>query len=121
MFILTGTWMLMPWFDGTATYVNPSAGPARPVWFPGYARPDARTLNTQQARAAKLARAHLEKAAGEPVDAYYRATVTDGGFSVHVKYVTGYDKAEEPVFIPGGHCTVVISKGWSVVEVLPGA
>ena len=51
----------------------------------------------------------------------FKATKTTNGFDVHVEYVTGYDISGQPIFIPGGHCNVVISDEGVVAEVQPGA
>lgn len=88
---------------------------------PGYVRSDDPNLAADVAKAIQTAKTHLEKLDGEPVDAMYKVTETENGFYVHVQYVTGYDDSGQPVFIPGGHCGVVISADGDVVEVNPGA
>jgi hypothetical protein len=96
--------------------------PATPRGFSGYYRADAtEKMIADEAKAISIAKTHLEKEDGKPIDAYYRVTKEDGGFSVHVQDVTGYDDEGEPIFIPGGHCWVHISKEWKVTSVSPGA
>ena len=95
--------------------------PSAPAVLPGYVRFDDPSLTADVTKAIQTAKTHLEKTAGQPVDAMYKVTKTASGFDVHVEYVTGYDNSGQPVFIPGGHCNVVISTQGSVVEVQPGA
>ncbi len=97
------------------------AVPAKQTILPGYVRPDDPAITAAVAKAISTAKAHLEKTDGRPVDAFYKATKTTNGFDVHVEYVTGYDSSGQPIFIPGGHCHVVISDEGVVVEVQPGA
>ena len=92
-----------------------------PAVLPGYVRSDDPNLTADVAEVIQTARTHLEKTGGQPIDAMYKVTTMASGFDVHVLYVTGYDTSGQPVFIPGGHCNVVISNQGSVVEVQPGA
>jgi len=95
--------------------------PATPRGLSAYHRADSAKLSADEAKASSIAKAHLEKSDGKPVDAYFKVTMTDAAYEVQVFYVTGYDDTGEPIFIPGGHCTVLISKQWEVTKVLPGA
>jgi hypothetical protein len=102
---LTLTLFLMAMFVGCSKPPTAPTAPAKPAGLPGYLRADDPTIGTEDAKAISIAKAHLEKTDGKPVDAYYRVTKTDDGFSVDVEYVTAYDNAGQPVFIPGGRCT----------------
>jgi hypothetical protein len=93
----------------------------RPAVLSGYVRLDDPSLTADVANAIQTAKTHLEKTDGQPVDAMYKVTKTASGFDVHVEYVTGYDTSGQPMFVPGGHCNVVISTQGSVVKVQPGA
>ena len=95
--------------------------PGSSVGLPGYSRPGDPSLPTDDAKAIDRARTHLETTYGRPVDAYFRVQQDQDKYSVHVIYVTAYDDDNKPVFVPGGHCTVLISNEWKVLEVLPGA
>lgn len=95
--------------------------PATPRDMAGYHRADAATLSADEVKAISIAKAHLEKSEGKAMDAYFKVTKEDGEFIVHVFTVTGYDDDGEPIFIPGGHCWVHISKEWKVTRVSPGA
>jgi hypothetical protein len=66
------------------------------------------------------ARRHLEQSGKRPIDAYYRVKHAADSFEVFVIYVTGYT-GSQPVFIPGGHCTVLLREDGSVIRVLGGA
>ena len=66
------------------------------------------------------ARRHLEQSDKRPIDAYYRVKHTADGFEVFVIYVGGYT-GSQPVFMPGGHCTVLLREDGSVIRVLGGA
>jgi hypothetical protein len=66
------------------------------------------------------ARHHLEQAEQRWIDAYYRIKHTTDGFEVFVLYVTGYTD-NQPWFLPGGHCTVLLREDGSVIRVLEGA
>jgi hypothetical protein len=118
---LTFTIVLLAIFVGCSGSSTAPTGPATPAGFPGYVRPDVAALAAEDAKAISIAKAHLEKTVGKTVDAYYKVTKTDAGFSVHVEYVTGYDENSQPLFITGGHCTVLVSSDGNVVTTLPGA
>jgi hypothetical protein len=66
------------------------------------------------------ARRHLEQSDKRPIDAYYRVRHTADGFEIFVIYVGGYT-GSQPVFTPGGHCTVLLREDGSVIRVLGGA
>ena len=121
MIRLIFTIILMPVFVGCSKSSTAPTGPATPAGLPGYVRPGDPTITSEHTKAISITKTHLETTYQEPVDAYYRVTDNDDGFSVHVEYVTGYDDAGQPILVLGGHCTVVISKEWKVVKTLPGA
>lgn len=72
-------------------------------------------------KAIGLAKSHLETIDGNPVDATFTPKQEANGYSVWVQYITGRDNYGQPIYIPGGHCTVLISDDWEVTRVLPGA
>ena len=66
------------------------------------------------------ARRHLEESGKRSVDAYYQIEHTADGFEVFVLYVCGYT-GSQPLFKPGGHCTVLLREDGSVIRVIGGA
>jgi hypothetical protein len=86
----------------------------------GFHRSGSRDLSKEEAQAIRVAKAHLEKAERKRIDARYRVTPVPEGYSVHVKFVAGYEHGQ-PLFLPGGFCVVLVSKDWAVVKVMPGA
>ena len=77
-------------------------------------------FSQQEREIVASARQHLEKARNKSIDAYYRVSRTDDGFSVWVLFVTGYT-GNRPLFLPGAHCTVLLRDDGTVIRVLPGA
>ena len=71
-------------------------------------------------KAIAIASAHLQRSDGQPIDAYFSVEKADNGFHVEVDFVNGYDNFGRPIFVPGGHCTVLVSKQWKVLDVLGG-
>ena len=86
----------------------------------GFHRAGASEFSSDEAKAVEVAKAALEKADRKRVDARYKVTRVPEGFSVHVSYVTGYQRGQ-PVFIPGGFCVVLVSTQWTVIKILGGA
>lgn len=121
MIRLIVTIIFVPVFVGCSKSSTVPTGPTTPARFPGLVRPDDSTITAEHTKAIYIAKGHLEETYPEAVDAYFRVTETNEGFSVHVAYVSGYDDAGEPWFLPGGHCAVLISKEWKVLEILEGA
>ena len=106
---------------GCSKSLTESSLPGVPSGLPGYVRSDDAGLSLEESKAVLIARSHLEKMDGRPLDAYFRVRRADDEFHVHVEYVTGYEEDGRPIFIPGGHCEVILSKEWEVVKILPGA
>ena len=87
----------------------------------GYYPAGAASLSPDEAKAVSVAKSELQEDPAEPLDARYRVTQTETGYEVHVFFVTAYDAQGCPIFIPGGHCTVLIAKDWSILKIMPGA
>lgn len=107
-------------------WLSESGGPRRrpaggAVSFPDYVPADAPNLSVDERKIVTRVEQHLEGRDGQPADARYRVAETDEGYQVDVLYVTGYDENGDPVFIAGGHCTVIVSNEGRVLKVLPGA
>lgn len=66
------------------------------------------------------ARRHLEQSDKRTIDAYYHVRHTGEGFEVFVIFVKGYT-GSQPMFIPGGFCTVYLREDGSVIRVGGGA
>jgi hypothetical protein len=86
----------------------------------GFHRSGSRGLSKEEAQAIGVAKAHLEKSGRKRIDARFRVTPLPEGYSVHVKFVAGYQHGQ-PLFLPGGFCVVLVSKEWMVVKVTAGA
>lgn len=78
------------------------------------------TLEDEQ-KLIDLAKKHLERRSGKPVVGDFRASRTDDGYSVFVDFHAGYDDQGRPLYFPGGHCLVLISKDREVIQVIGGA
>jgi uncharacterized protein YcfL len=102
----------------TSTTRIPSGAPA--VVFTDCRRDQDSTFPQRERDIIASARRHLEQSDKRPIDAYYRVKHTADGFEVFVIYVTGYT-GSQPVFMPGGHCTVLLREDGSVIRVLGGA
>ena len=57
---------------------------------------------------------------GQPIDAEYWTTCDSDGIHVVVSFVVERDFIGRPKFMPGGHCTVNISKEGKVRDVVGG-
>ena len=79
-----------------------------------------RFFSKVQSKAVGAAKATLEEMRGKHVDARYKVAETPQGYSVHVSYVSGY-VGRKPLFMVGAHCTVLVSKKWTLIRILPGA
>ena len=86
----------------------------------GLLRDDDSAFSAQERRIIVAARKHLESEGGQPVDAYYRVSRSGDHFEFYVQYVAGYQD-DEPQFMLGGFCTVLVDEAESVIRVLPGA
>jgi hypothetical protein len=86
----------------------------------GFRRAGSRQFSKEEAKAVAVARAEIEKPNSKRVDARYRVTRIPEGYSVHVSYVTGYQRGQ-PIFMPGGFCVVLVSTQWTVIKILGGA
>ena len=87
----------------------------------GYYRDGDQMLSPQDARAIANAAAYLKSnTAGGSVDAFYMPKQTKEGFLVHVIYVHGYTDVGKPIYIPGEHCTLVLSEELKVIDVKAG-
>ncbi len=71
-------------------------------------------------RAVEVARAYLENQDGKPIDAELKVHPSEEGYEVFVQYVTGRDSQGRPLYVPGRHRSVLISKDWKVIEVHQG-
>jgi hypothetical protein len=91
-----------------------------PILHPAPQKRPQAERSREHKRAVEVARAYLENQSGEPIDAEFTVTSTEGGYRVFVQYV-GRDPQGHPLHIPGGHCLILISKEWEVIRVLPGA
>jgi hypothetical protein len=102
----------------SSTARTPSGAPA--VVFTDCRREQDSTFSQRERDIIASARRHLEQSDKRPIDAYYRVKHTPDGFEVFVIYVTGYT-GNQPAFMPGGHCTVLLREDGSVIRVLGGA
>ena len=71
-------------------------------------------------RAIAVARAYLKRQDDRDFDATFTAREMQSGYSVFVEFIGGYDDQGNPLYYPGGHCLVEISRDWKVIEVIPG-
>ncbi len=95
----------------------PSGAPA--VVLTDCRREEDSTFSQRERDIIASARRHLEQSDKRTVDAYYRVKHTADGFEVFVICVTGYT-GSQPVFIPGGHCTVLLRDDGSVIRAFGG-
>jgi hypothetical protein len=86
----------------------------------GFHRSGSKEFGKDEAKAVKVAKAELEKRDGNRIDARYKVSRVPEGFSVHVSYVMAYQRGQ-PVFIPGGYCVVLVSRDWTVTNILGGS
>jgi hypothetical protein len=86
----------------------------------GFHRAGSSEFTADETKAVEIAKAHLEKADGKRIDARYKVTRVPEGFSVHVSYVTGYQRGQ-PVFVAGGFCVVLVSTQWTVTKIFGGS
>ncbi len=54
-------------------------------------------------------------------DALYSVTEENDGYHVFIWDVYGYTKTGDPVCVPGGHKTIIVSRSFKVLSVVGGA
>lgn len=118
--VLVALWLGPKWFQGAdrAPVRVPSGAPA--VVFTDCRREQDSTFSQHERDIIISARRHLEQSDKRTIDAYFRVNRTADGFEVFVMYVFGYI-GNQPCFIPGGHCTVLLGEDGSIIRVLGGA
>ena len=99
---------------GTAAVIAPA------IVADGLRREHDVAFSPQEQRIIAAARQYLEQQDHQPIDAYYRVTHTSEYYEVYVRFVSGY-RGNEPDFVPGQFCTVLLREDGSVIRVLPGA
>ena len=81
---------------------------------------DSRHFTAEEMRAIAVARAELSRKSDTVLDAYYKITRRGGNLEVFVLFASrGPDG--KPLFVPGNHCTVIVTPQWTVSRILPGA
>src|SRR5262249_50786668 len=97
--VISGTLMIHPPRSARPAAVDSS--------IPGYVHEDDTALPAGEAKAIRIAKAHLEVVnGGEPIDAYFKVGKADGGYDVLVQYVAR-DRFGKAHFYHGGHCLVL--------------
>jgi hypothetical protein len=82
---------------------------------------DSKLFSNDETKALRAAKARLEAGRGKTIDARYKVTRTSAGYDVFVMFVGGYDEHQKPLFKPGGHCSVALTKDFKIIHIFPGA
>jgi hypothetical protein len=93
---------------------------SQPEAFADLAPADSKSFSETERNAVKSAKAHLEAQRKKAIDARYKVKQISTGHEVFVMFVGGYDANRQPLYLPGGHCTVKLSEVFRVVHVYAG-